>query len=125
MENNSNDAAAPPSDTFSSLENVRAVFKTLPIPLARDGVILGRDAPLTLKAVQETLRATTKEPFVEIGVSDDVVGCLLVREALLRRLKPEQVVEFVLKRVKPYMAPREILQLSLDIEVQIDGKFSG
>ena len=108
-----------PNDLATS-QSLRVCFRTLPIPLARDGVAIGRQANVAPETILETLRVSSKETFVEVPLTDDVLGHLFVREAILRRIEPARVAEFVLRKVKPFMSAGEVLQLDLDVELVFD-----
>jgi hypothetical protein len=53
-------------------------------------------------------------------MQDDVVGSILVRTSVLRRITREKLVDFVMRRIKPLMSAEEILHLDLQIEVELE-----
>lgn len=70
----------------------------------------------------KALTLLTSTPFEHVAVEDDVIGDMLVRTAILRKISAEELVAFVLREIRPLMGPEEILHLHLDLEVQIESK---
>lgn len=97
--------------------NLRVRVKEFAIPPVRDALVVGRDAPIGSVALRSALRLLAPSPFDTVALEDDVVGDLLVRSAVLRRVPAERLVAFVLARVKPLMTATEILHLDIDAEV--------
>ncbi len=89
------------------------------IPPFRDALVLGREASIGCHAVRRALSLLVKIPFSHIELDDDIIGDILIRENLLRRMPKEQVVAFVLTHVKPMMGAEEVLQIDLDIAVTL------
>jgi hypothetical protein len=101
---------------------LKARVKEFSIPPISDGLVLGKDSPIGCVAIRRSLELLMVTPFehIEVGDADDVVGDILVRQSLLRRISRERLVEFVLHRIKPMMGPEEILHLELTVEVLIE-----
>lgn len=68
---------------------------------------------------RHTIRASIRE-FVMPPIDDEVIGDVLVRSAVLRKLTADEIRDFVLREVKPLMGVEEIIHLELDIEVHIE-----
>lgn len=90
------------------------------MPLVRDAIVIGREAPAELDSLLTTLRTTTTESLVGMIVSDDVVGSIIIREALLKKFPDGLIERFVLQRVKPYMSASELLRLDLELEIVLE-----
>jgi hypothetical protein len=100
---------------------VRVRIKALEIPPVKDGIVIGRSAPIGADAMMRTLKLMSTELFVHLSVShDNVVSDVIVREAVLRKLKEDRLRAFILKRIKPLMAENELLMLDMEIEVVIE-----
>ncbi len=98
----------------------RARFRTFEIPLVRDAVVVGMESSASMETLLATLQTITPESLVGVPVNDEIVGGIIIREALLKKF-PEGLVErFVLQRVKPYMSAAEILRLDLDMEIVLE-----
>lgn len=95
-------------------------MKEFAIPVINDGLVLGRAAPIGCVAFRKALELLVTTPFEHIEMDDEVIGDILVRRAILRRLPREQLVAFVLQRLKPLMGPEEILHLDLTAEILIE-----
>jgi hypothetical protein len=107
------------SDTNEQYLRVR--IKALEIPPIKDGIVIGRAAPMGADAMLRTLKLMSTERFVHIAIpNDDIVSDVIVREAVLRKLKSDRLKTFILKRIKPLMAENELLMLDMDIEVVIE-----
>ena len=98
----------------------RARFKTFDIPIVRDAVVIGRAAPAKLESLLQTLSLISPETLVGESVVDDVVGAIIIREALLKKFPQGPVERFILQRVKPYMSASEILRLDVEWETVIE-----
>jgi hypothetical protein len=90
------------------------------LPPIDDGLVLGRQSPIGHIAVGKALSLLTTTQFEHVPVEDDVIGDVLVRSAILRKISPEQLRRFVLEEIKPLMGPEEIIHLNLKIEIEID-----
>jgi hypothetical protein len=108
-----------PSDATEQYVRVR--IKALEIPPVKDGIVIGRSAPMGADAMLRTLKLMSTEHFVHIVVENDaIVSDVIVREAVLRKLKEDRLRNFILKRIKPLMAENELLMLDMEIEVVIE-----
>lgn len=112
----------PPKDGAddATAQFLRVRFRTLEMPPIRDGVIIGKGAPVSSDAMMETLRLVSTERFYPVPVIDDTVGAIIVREGLLKRMQPSLIAEFVLSRVKPYMSYTEVLRLDVDVDTLVE-----
>jgi hypothetical protein len=100
---------------------VRVRIKALEIPPVKDGIVIGRSAPMGADAMMRTLKLMSTEFFVHLSVThDNVISDIIVREAVLRKLKEDRLRAFVLKRIKPLMAENELLMLDMEIEVVVE-----
>lgn len=99
--------------------NIAACITEYQIPPFRDALVLGREASIGCQAVRRALALLVKTPFAHIELDDPIIADILIRENLLRRVPQEQVIAFVLERVKPLMGMEEVLQVDLKIDVII------
>ena len=100
---------------------VRVRIKALEIPPVKDGIVIGKSAPMGADAMLRTLKLMSTEHFVRIVIENDpIVSDVIVREAVLRKLKEDRLRNFILKRIKPLMAENELLMLDMEIEVVIE-----
>jgi hypothetical protein len=99
---------------------LRARVTEFSYPPVHDALVLGKQAPLGTEAFRRAVSLLVTTPFESVEVEDDVIGSLLVRTAILKRLSKERLVQFALHRLKPLMSPDEILHLDLAIEVDLD-----
>lgn len=111
----------PEYGTDSSAQFFRLRFRTLELPAVRDGVVIGRCAPITSDAMLQTLRLMSAERFAELPAEDETVVSVIVREGILKRVSAETILQFVLERVKPYMSDTEVLRLDIDLEILLEG----
>jgi len=99
---------------------VRARVTEFGYPPVHDALVLGVNAPQGTEAFKKGLGLLVSTPFEHINVKDDVIGSVLVRSSVLRRLSPEKFVDFIMRRVKPLMSTEEILHLDMSVEVDLD-----
>ena len=100
--------------------SLKVRIKEFAIPPIHDGLVLGKTSPIGCGAIRKAIDLLVPSPFEHIEVHDEVVGDVLVRSAILRRIPQEKLVAFVLRRIKPLMGPEEILHLDLDAEVTLE-----
>jgi hypothetical protein len=105
----------------TSEQYVRVRIRALEIPPVKDGIVIGRSAPMGADAMLRTLKLMSTELFTHLAVPhDNVVSDIIVRESVLRKLKEDKLRAFVLKRIKPLMAENELLLLDMEIEVVVE-----
>lgn len=92
------------------------------LPPIEDGLVLGRHSPIGHVAVGKALSLLTTTPYEHVIVEDDVIGDVLVRTAILRKIPASALIDFVLREIKPIMGPEEILHLKLEVELSIETK---
>lgn len=113
---------------FQACDKVKTTYQVylkvreFKIPAVRDGLVLGCKAQIGCYAIRKALHLLVAEPFVHLELEDEVISDLIVREAVLRRFPKEQLVAFVLDKVKPLMGEEEILELEIDTEVLLDAR---
>ena len=108
------------SPSIGNAQSIRVRFKALEIPPIKDGVVIGRRAPISVGSMLETLKLVSNERFTSIDVMDDVIGEIVVREALLRKVETDTLKRFVVDRIKPSMAETELLSLYMEIEIVME-----
>ena len=99
---------------------MRARVTEFGYPPVHDALILGVKAPQGMEAFKKGLGLLVSTPFEQISVKDDIIGSVLVRSSVLRRISPEKLLDFIMRRVKPLMGIEEILHLDMSIEVELD-----
>lgn len=81
-------------------------------------LVLGVDSPIGCIAARQPLKLLVRMPFQHIEIrDDDVISDILVRETLLRRVKEQSLIDFVLTKVKPLMNADEIMQINMNIRI--------
>jgi hypothetical protein len=101
---------------------IQTRIKEFILPPFRDGLILGKNAPIGCKAMRQALELLVATPFEHIEVEDDIIQDIIVRRNLLKRISEDKLLAFVLKNIKPLMSEEEILYLELDIEVNFESE---
>jgi hypothetical protein len=99
---------------------LKARIREFALPPINDGLVLGCRAPIGCTAMCKALELLVTLPFEHIPVEDEVIGDILVRQAILRKVSKEYLIDFVLHRIKPLMGPEEILHLELTAELLIE-----
>lgn len=100
---------------------IRVRLKALEIPPIKDGIVIGKSAPIGAEAMIRTLKLMSNERFVHVPIkNDEVVSDAIVRESVLRKLKEEKLRAFILTRIRPLMAQNELLMLDMEIEVVVE-----
>jgi|GEM_PF-2555482 len=112
----------PPKDAAddATAQFLRVRFRTLEMPPIRDGVIIGKSAPVSSDTMMETLKLVSTEKFFPVPVLDDTVGAIIVREGIIKRMQPALIAEFVVTRVKPFMSSSEVLRLDVEVDTLVE-----
>ncbi len=112
----------PRRETVSEAEfacSVRVKSSNFVMPPIHDALVLGKDSPIGFEALRKAVLLLQPTDFVhiEIGSGDDVIGDILVRSSLLKKIPKDKFVDLVLRRFKPLMNPSECLHLDVDVEM--------
>jgi hypothetical protein len=99
---------------------VRIRLTEFNIPPISDVLVLGKRAPIGSEAMRRALRLLHVAPFEHFEVDDDVVEDIIVRTGLLSKLAKEHVIDLIMRRVKPFMTPEEVIHLDLTVEVVLE-----
>ncbi|GLP99190.1 MAG: hypothetical protein VX829_00880 [Pseudomonadota bacterium] len=89
------------------------------MPPLKDMLVMGKDAPIGCIAMKRALDLLVKTPYEHIEVDDDVIGDILIRQSLLRRISKEQLMDFVLTHTKSLLGSDEVLHIELSIDVHL------
>ncbi len=100
--------------------SLRARVREFVIPPIEDGLVLGRQSTIGHVAIGKALSFLSTTQFERVPVEDDVIGDIIVRAAILRKMDSQKLVEFVLQEIKPLMGPEEILHLHLEVDIHIE-----
>lgn len=112
----SKEASNAPTEQY-----VRVRLKALEIPPIKDGIVIGRSAPIGAEAMMRTLKLMSNERFIHVAIKgDEIVSDAIVRESVLRKLKEEKLRTFISTRIRPLMAENELLMLDMEIEVVVE-----
>jgi len=107
------------NEKYQHKVRIAAQLREFRIPPLRDGLILGRDAVVGCTAIRKALDLLTTFHFTHIEPNDDVVGDIIVRESHLKRIPRDELIQFVLREIKPHMNRDEILEIELDVTLTI------
>jgi hypothetical protein len=100
--------------------NITMKMREFVIPPITDALVLGRKAPIGIEAMQRALTLLHIAPFVPIQIKEDeVIEAILVREAMLKKIPEEKLIEVVQGRVKSFMSPEEVIHLDLHPELTV------
>lgn len=107
-------------ENASSRCRINAVVSEYLIPPIKDMLVLGRNAPIGCIAMRRALELLVHAPYEHMELeSDEVIGDILVRKSLLRRVPRECLMDYVLREIKPLLGPEEVLHVELNISIMI------
>ncbi|MGZ8218363.1 hypothetical protein [Methylomagnum sp.] len=98
---------------------LKAIVHEIALPHPRDAVVLGRQAPVGYVAFHRALELLVATPYDPIEIEDETIGNILVRQALLRRIPRDCLIDFTLRRIKPLMGVDDMLSLELRTEIAV------
>jgi hypothetical protein len=86
-------------------------------PIVRDALVIGKSSPIENAALRRALGLLMVIPFEHITIEDDVIGDILVRRPILKRIPRDVLIRLIVRNVKPRMDSTEIVQVRIDAEV--------
>lgn len=98
-------------------QTIKAQAREFVLPPIVDGLVFGRHSPIGQVAVGKALELLMTTPFEHVPIDDDVIGDVLVRKAILRKIDADTLRRVILDHIKPLMGPEEILHLDLVVEI--------
>ena len=107
-------------ERYQRRHRIRASLREFVLPPIDDGLVLGRESPIGHVAVGWALELLSVRSFGHVEIEDDVIGDILVRSSILRKISEDQIRQFVLAEIKPVMGAEEIIQLHLQVEVDLE-----
>lgn len=103
---------------------IRARLTEFVLPPIDDGLVLGKHSPIGHVAVGKALSLLSTTSFDHVQIEDDVIGDILVRSAIMRKISVAQLTQFVLTEIKPLMGSEEIIHLDIQVEISVESKSS-
>lgn len=100
--------------------HLRVKIREFLLPPIDDGLVLGNRSPIGHVAVGRALSLLSSTSYEHLPITDDVIGDILIRTAILRKIDAQTIIAFVLHEIKPLMSADEILHLDLDVEILIE-----
>lgn len=107
------------ADNYGSV-TVKVHAKEFVIPPVRDALVVGKTSPIGCVALKKALTLLHGEPFEDIHPDDEVVGDILIRANILRKVSRDKLERLVLERIKPLMVPGEVIHLDIEVEVFLE-----
>ncbi len=101
---------------------VRLLAKEFTIPPAGDCLVVGKKSPIGCIALKKALALLNPASFEDLHPDDDIIGDIIVRASVLRKIQREKLIALVLKRVKPLMGDDEVVDLQIEAEVHLEEK---
>ncbi|MFP4131689.1 hypothetical protein [Thiohalospira sp.] len=98
---------------------IRARVREFALPPITDGLVIGTESPIGAVAVGRALELLTVARFEHVPVEDDILGDVLIRAPLLRKVSEAEIQAFLFDRIRPVMGPEEIVDLQLEVEVEV------
>lgn len=93
------------------------------LPLVRDVLILGTEAPIGPEAMHRSLGLMNGRPFQRIEFEDDeIIAAAFIRKDLLKRVSVDDVQDVVRSTIKKLMSRHEVLVVEIDAELQLEVK---
>lgn len=102
--------------------NVRVRCQEFTMPPVRDAVVLGINSPIGCEAMRKALKILQPTQFehIELADKDDVIGDILVRSSILKKISKDKLVDLILRRFKPLMEADECLHLDITTDMTVE-----
>jgi hypothetical protein len=101
---------------------IRAQMTEFVLPPIDDGLVLGKESPIGHVAVGKALSLLSTTSYDHIAIEDEIIGDILVRSAIMRKISKEQLIAFVINEIKPLMGTEEIIHLDIEVEISLEAK---
>jgi hypothetical protein len=102
---------------------LRLRVKEFEMPPIKDGMIIGKRAPIGAEAMERCLTLLCTDDFTRLKLeNDEIVDAIFIRSALLKRVSSERILELVRTSLKPMMTATEILMMDLQLEITLESK---
>jgi hypothetical protein len=99
---------------------VKMKLRVFTVPPFNDALVIGKNAPIGSEAWRRALVLLQVAPFESIKIDDEVVEEILIQKRIMKKIPRENLVAIVLKKVKPFMTPEEVIHLDIGVELSID-----
>ena len=103
--------------------SVLCEFSEFSVPPAKDGVIIGKRAPVGMKSLEKAFNAVAPKQFVKIPIEHKIVEGVVIRKAVLRKVPKKRMVEFIINEIEDIMDETDILRFDLNISIRVSEKF--
>ncbi len=97
----------------------------LGVPIAHDGLVIGRDAPVALTAVARALEALSPGVYEMVALSHDEVSAVALRKELTRAIPREALVELLVDAFLQTGLVRSIARARVHVSVQVTHEVEG
>jgi len=99
-------------------------LKAFQFPIVKDGLVVGRQAPVNAEVLLRVLAVFSTQPFERIPIPLGTVADIIVRSAILKKISGQQMVDLLLKRLAPVMDEKDVFILDTEIELRLSTVFS-
>jgi hypothetical protein len=109
-----------PATDRPTKKNIQLRVRDFKIPLVRDAVVVGTEAPIGPQAMHRALDLMNGRPFERIEVDDETIAAVLVRQEILNRISQEELRQVVVQSIKGIMDRHEVLIEEVDAELVLE-----
>jgi hypothetical protein len=103
-------------------KNIQLRVRDFKIPLVRDAVVIGAEAPIGPQAMYRALDLMNGRPFERIDVEDETITAILVRKEILNRVSREELRQVISQSLNGVMDRHEVLIVEIDAELVLEVK---
>jgi len=98
---------------------INARVNEFTIPPITDGLIVGTHAPIGVNALKKALNILIPENFELLNINDEVIGDILMKSTIVRRMGQDRIVYFLMNQVKGFMTKEDIFHIKMEVEISI------
>ena len=95
-------------------------FERAYLPPFRDILVIGKRCSLGANGVSRSLELLVPNGFIMHDIDHPDIAALIINRTILKRIKPEKILEILKKRVFPFMSDEEIIKVDFDIMIRYD-----
>jgi len=107
-------------DDRESSVRVRMTLSEFDLPPIQDAAVIGKDAAIDGASLLRCLGSLTVRGYERVTIEDDVIGDIIVRAEILKRVPRERLIRLIVQHVKPMMGRREVMKMTIATEIFIE-----
>ncbi|MGB2762500.1 MAG: hypothetical protein WBC21_03090 [Minisyncoccales bacterium] len=96
-----------------------STLSSFEVPPLQDVLIIGREAPIGTKAMEQAVEFMSQGNYTVISFQDDdILEAMIVKNCILRMVPEKLLVDFIKEEIRPGMCSKDMLKFRLEIVIK-------